>query len=285
MRITWVASLVIVLGTACGEGGGPPAASGPAAVAAPPPTAPAPTAPGTPAFLENAVTGLGHCDDSEKALFSCAVGGGRHVSLCTDDTLSQLQYRFGNPEFADIRAPSSSAVSAFHYAHVAWAQGEEHSVSFVNEATTYKVVSAIGGGGMDGEANNYNGVKVIEGGKEIAFVKCADTPAADYLMMLDGVLKPAAPAPEVSPAAWVGDWVKDDKILATNQAGEVKLMTGGEVVMSGPMEGEGLFRTAPLDGCGARLSLSEVGGDITLELNGPECPVEFAGTYINTVSP
>ena len=98
------------------------------------------------------------------------------------------------------------------------------------------------------------------------------------------VEKPPA-APVVSAAAWVGDWVMGDKILATDNAGEVKLMQDGDVVMSGPMEGEGLTRSAPLDGCGADLSLSEVGGDITVALNGPECPVEFAGTYINTVSP
>lgn len=102
---------------------------------------------------------------------------------------------------------------------------------------------------------------------------------------------PAAPAeappaaPAISPAAWVGDWVMGDKILATDDAGEVKLMQDGEVVMSGPMEGEGLKRTAPLSGCGADLTLSGVGGDITLALDGPECPVDFIGTYINTVSP
>lgn len=203
MRITWVASLIVLVGTACDAEGPPataasgapdsapaaPAASADPAPAAATPADAAPTASQSPVFLENAATGLGHCDDSEKALFSCDVGGGRHLSLCTDDTLSQLQYRFGDPEFADIRAPASSLVSEFHYGHVAWAQGEEHSVSFTNEKTTYKVVSAIGGG-MDGEANNYNGVKVIERGNEIAFVKCEKTPAADYLMLLDGVLQP-----------------------------------------------------------------------------------------------
>ena len=55
--------------------------------------------------------------------------------------------------------------------------------------------------------------------------------------------------------------------------------------MSGPMSGEGLHRIAPLDGCGAELTLSGVGGDITLALSGPECAIDFEGTYINTVSP
>ncbi len=99
---------------------------------------------------------------------------------------------------------------------------------------------------------------------------------------------PAKEAPAKRPvtkAAWVGDWVMADKILSTNKKGKMRLMQDGEVVMMGPMEGKGLKRTAPLDGCGATLELSEVGGDITLGLSGPECPVDFIGTYINTVSP
>ena len=94
-----------------------------------------------------------------------------------------------------------------------------------------------------------------------------------------------APARKVTKAAWVGDWVMGDKILATDKKGEMKLMWEGDVVMQGPLSGKGLNRVAPLDGCGAKLKLSEVGGDITVKLNGPECPIDFAGTYINTVSP
>ena len=89
----------------------------------------------------------------------------------------------------------------------------------------------------------------------------------------------------LSPAAWVGDWVMGDRILATDKDGQLELMQSGEVVMSGPMSGEGLHRSAPLDGCSAKLTLSGVGGDITMVLSGPECAIEFAGTYINTVSP
>ena len=98
----------------------------------------------------------------------------------------------------------------------------------------------------------------------------------------------AGPLPSTrtaTPAAWIGVWVMGDRILTTDAAGQVKLMQDGEVVMSGPMGGEGLHRSAPLDGCGADLSLSEIGGDITLELDGPECAAAFAGSYINTVSP
>ena len=95
----------------------------------------------------------------------------------------------------------------------------------------------------------------------------------------------AASDSAISPAAWIGDWVMGERILTTDGAGQLQLMQGGEVVMSGPMSGDGLQRSAPLDGCGATLKLSGVGGDITVELSGPECAIEFAGTYINTISP
>ncbi len=185
-----VGRVVVVLGAFIGAravAGEPAPTVAEPAVASP--TAAAPAAPKPPAFLENAPMGVGHCDPSERAVFSCEAAGGKYISLCADDAFTQLQYRFGKPEFADLRAPASSAPAAFHYGHVAWAQGEEHSAWFVNEGHTYKVVSAVGSS-MGGDANNYQGVKVIKDDKELAFVKCAKFPQADYLMLLDGVLAP-----------------------------------------------------------------------------------------------
>ncbi len=94
-----------------------------------------------------------------------------------------------------------------------------------------------------------------------------------------------APKQKVTKAAWVGDWVMGDKILTADKKQQLKFMQDGSVVSQGTLEGKGLKRTAAMDGCGAKLKLSEVGGDITVTLSGPECPIEFAGTYINTVSP
>ena len=109
----------------------------------------------------------------------------------------------------------------------------------------------------------------------------AEQPAADAPKKA----KNKAPREKVTKAAWVGDWVMDDKILSAGNDGELKLMQDGDVVMSGTLEGKGRKRTAALSGCGADLRLSGVGGDITMKLDGPECPIEFAGTYTNTVSP
>lgn len=182
MRESWITVVALFMAASA-------QASEPTAAPAPAPAA----APKVPAFIENAPMGTGHCDPSEHAVFSCEVSGKRYLSLCADPEFTQLQYRFGDPEKPDMRSPSSSAVSEFHYGHVAWAHGEEHNVWFVNEGHTYKIVSAVGGGGPtgeDGAANNYVGVRVIKDDKELAFVKCVKTPAADFLANLDGVLAP-----------------------------------------------------------------------------------------------
>ena len=187
MSVRWI-TLVASLLAACAQAAEPAAAP-----AAPPAATPAAPAPKVPAFVANAPMGTGHCDPSEHAVFSCEVSGKRYLSLCTDPEFTQLQYRFGDPEKPDMRSPASSSVSEFHYGHVAWAHGEEHNVWFVNEGHTYKVVSAVGGGGPtgdDGASNNYVGVRVIKDDKELAFVKCVKTPAADFLANLDGVLAP-----------------------------------------------------------------------------------------------
>lgn len=123
---------------------------------------------------------------------------------------------------------------------------------------------------------------VVYGAPAKSWSQPSETPPAKEAPAVEA---PAEKTPAVPDAAWVGDWVMGDRILSTTQEGEMKLMQDGEVVMSGPLGGEGLTRTAPLDGCGADLKLSEVGGDITLALDGPECPINFIGVYINTVSP
>lgn len=191
---TWISAAALSMcipGCSSPEAAAPPAT--PAATPAPTPAAAAPEAPAAPAaapgappaFLATAPMGVGHCDPSERAVFSCATGKGKFLSLCSDDTLSQLQYRFGDPESPDLRAPASSSPSEFHYGHTAWVRGEEHSVRFTQDGHTYTVVSALGG---DGAENNYSGVKVTKDDKELAFVKCVDAPVADNLQLLAGVL-------------------------------------------------------------------------------------------------
>jgi len=91
--------------------------------------------------------------------------------------------------------------------------------------------------------------------------------------------------PAVPDAAWVGDWVMDNKIIATDDKGVVKMMKEGEVVSSGQLTGKGLTRKLALEGCAATLKLSEVGGNITVDMGGRRCPVDFLGTFLNTVSP
>ena len=85
--------------------------------------------------------------------------------------------------------------------------------------------------------------------------------------------------------AWVGDWTKGDKIISISKKGQVKLMMDGEVVSEGPLEGKGTKRNAPLDGCGAAMVLKEFGGDLKVELSGPECPAGFDGKFASTFEP
>jgi len=102
----------------------------------------------------------------------------------------------------------------------------------------------------------------------------------------------AAPAPAKKPkvtnAAWEGTWAKDQLLITTVKKGKkmrVKLLMDGEVLKAGELEGKGLKRTAAIEGCGATLKLSDVGGDLSVDLDGPECPIDFIGTFTNTVSP
>jgi hypothetical protein len=161
------------------------ACGGPTEPAAPevPPAAEGDVATDAPSWLAEVVQGVGHCIGTERALFSCASASGKHISLCSDDTLDTLQYRFGPKGTPELVGPADGAISAFTGAHTAWAKGEEHSVRFTNEGTAYGVVSAAGSG-IDGPANNYMGVKVNRGGKELAFVQCTDGGEADYLSLL-----------------------------------------------------------------------------------------------------
>jgi len=134
-------------------------------------------------WLGSVSQGVGHCSASERALFSCEVEGPKHISLCSDDTLDALQYRFGPLGTPELAAPASSAVSAFSSAHTAWASGQEHSVWLSNQGVVYRLVSAAGSG-IDGASNNYSGVRILQAGRELGFVQCANGAAVDHLNML-----------------------------------------------------------------------------------------------------
>lgn len=130
--------------------------------------------------------GGGHCTPDEIALFDCATGDGKQLSLCGTATLETMQYRFGPVGSPELVHPDDTERFPMIHGHEAWARGEEHSVSFTRGDHTYRVVSASGSG-IEGELNNYEGVQVYLGEEMLTFVACA-TAANSELTRLESIL-------------------------------------------------------------------------------------------------
>ena len=84
-------------------------------------------------------------------------------------------------------------------------------------------------------------------------------------------------------ASFVGTWLndKDDvKLVLTEKEGSVHadLVFMGDSAAQGVLEGDGVTRSAPLEGCGGDFTMTEAG--LKLVLDGPECPVDFNGDYV-----
>ena len=83
------------------------------------------------------------CQPGEKVHFSCAVKGGKVVSLCGDAGRSWLQYRFGPPGRPELVYPARKAGSVERFWGDAGSalQGEVRwlSVSFVSGGIGYKL--------------------------------------------------------------------------------------------------------------------------------------------------
>jgi len=175
-----ITSGLLLLSACCGtsegnipspsKGVGPAPDASPDAGATPAPVV-GPTGADADQVRANASKGVGHCASDELVLFDCGVKGDKRVSLCGSATLETVQYRFGPKGAPELVYPEDGDRTKLKYGHEAWARGEEHSVSFTRGEHTYRVVDAMGSG-IDGEANNYQGVKVFEGGEEIAFLQC-----------------------------------------------------------------------------------------------------------------
>lgn len=183
---------VLLTGACCGGSGaggsGVEVTPPPTATNTPPPPAAGPTGEDAEWLRANASKGVGHCASDEIVLFDCGVRGDKRLSLCGSSTLDEVQYRFGPEGAPELVYPEDGTPSALTYGHQAWARGEEHSVSFARGDTSYAIVDAAGGGGPDGEANNYQGVKVYQGGEEIAFLPCT-TIYDSQLDRLEAILK------------------------------------------------------------------------------------------------
>ncbi len=151
--------------------------------AADPAVAPAPTA------------GLSHCAADERVVFSCATtSGGKHISVCATTDWGRVTYRFGRIGAVERSSPPSGDPQQVVSAKLTWARGWEDSLRFPgDDGVSYRVVHAVGSG-IEGEANNYAGVKVENGDQQIAFVQCRGaTAAGEGLDQAAGHVASAAP--------------------------------------------------------------------------------------------
>ncbi len=190
MRIAPIVLLLLLLTACCGGGNQPPIEERYMELelipAEPAPDQTGPSGEDADWVRGNAPRGLGHCATNEIVLFDCGVEGDKQLSLCGSDTLATIQYRFGALGAPELVFPDDGARTALTYGHEAWARGEEHSVSFTRDEHTHRIVDAAGSG-IDGEANNYQGVKVLQGGEEIAFLGCTNA-ATTELMRIESIL-------------------------------------------------------------------------------------------------
>lgn len=90
------------------------------------------------------------------------------------------------------------------------------------------------------------------------------------------------PADRADTSCWLDDWHTEGR--ATMDIGIkrgkkwVSFQLDGETVSEGQLEGARAKRTAAMDGCGASLVVQD-DGRILVSLDGPECPIEAAGSY------
>lgn len=154
-----------------------------------------PTWAADPAGAPAPAAGLSHCAADERVVFSCATtSGGKHISVCATTDWGRVTYRFGRIGSIERTSPVSGDPQQVVSARLTWARGWEDSLRFPgDDGVTYRVVHAVGSG-IDGDSNNYAGVKVEKGDKELAFVRCVgSTATGEGLEQAADHVRPATP--------------------------------------------------------------------------------------------
>lgn len=154
------------------------------------------------------------CEAEEAPLFMCETNrAGKYIGICAVEetpgkTWSAVQYRYGDPENAELVFPPDGADGArrLYFSHVVRGGHMYHvSVRFRSAGFTYRVYSD-GDSASDPPGDGRAGVTVTTAaGKTIADIKCIERPTlfAPYLHDLlacdrenpDGVAACAASAP------------------------------------------------------------------------------------------
>ncbi len=153
-----------------------------------------PTPPADPAPAASAASG-DVCGDPSTVLFSCPVQGGKIVTVCgSNEDDPWLRYRFGPPGAPELVFPDAQEGSfmAFKLETRTFARAMGEVLSFEREGHTYEITEMVGGGGPDGEMNNFAGVTVHVAGAQIAALACTEPPTTRW-PALHAILNPVSP--------------------------------------------------------------------------------------------
>lgn len=119
-----------------------------------------------------------------ETLFACPVKGGKEIRVCGAlGSPIWVGYTYGKPGAPDLKFPKAREGSPFSFRHEerTTVQSMGNVLSFDNEGVTYEVTEMMGsGGGADAESNNFAGVYVLQGTKQLAKVACTAPPVSNW---------------------------------------------------------------------------------------------------------
>lgn len=137
------------------------------------------------------------CGKESPLVFSCAVTGGKEIAVCgsLDDDPPWMRYRFGTPAQPELLFPDKpeESLGNFTVEERSYVRSRGDVLSFEHDGKTYEVTDMIGGGGgPDAAANNFAGLRVLQGDKELSSVACEGDPVTDW-PKARGILDPISP--------------------------------------------------------------------------------------------
>jgi hypothetical protein len=223
-----------------------------------------------------ALAWAGPCEEGTTTRFACEVAGGKVAALCQGP--QGLAYRFGPPEQAELRVPSSGWSTTVTASQRTTGPDAATTVfSVVNDGHRYALV-------VDRTEDQHEGrVVVRKGSKALATLACVGPVTADTTEL------PTAPR---SPDDWVGTWDGPTGQLRIDGSAEGLVLTEGTAVwhggggrvhdgrVTGPLQGKGDSYQVTQEAC--ELSLTMAGPDLLEVDDNLRCGglnVTFGGTY------
>lgn len=168
---------------ACGPSASPPSE---ATAATPPPIAPSTTGAASAATTGTGPAATAPADPCEggATYAHCALEGGAELRVCGagGDTY-WVRYLYG-PQGAptlDFPGYRDQSDARFHLDSNTYARSMETILSFGDGVeTSWEIVDRVGGGGPDGEANNFQGLITKKHGTEVASQRCVGELTTDW---------------------------------------------------------------------------------------------------------